>query len=91
MGRFAWEEAVKASINIQVVRIRLVISVDWEHETRMDHIAPAPTITQVGYNTVLFMYKKNECCQSINVYVNNNAKEINPIFPLCRLKINHMT
>jgi hypothetical protein len=25
------------------------------------------------------------------VYVNNNAKEINPIFPLCRLKINHMT
>ncbi len=39
MGRFAWEEAVKASINIQVVRIGLVISVDWEHETRMDHIA----------------------------------------------------
>jgi hypothetical protein len=27
-GRFAWEKAVKASINTQLVRIELVISVD---------------------------------------------------------------
>jgi hypothetical protein len=42
-GRFLWEEVVKASINIQMVRIGLVISVDWEQGTGMDYIAPAPT------------------------------------------------
>jgi hypothetical protein len=61
MGRFPCKEAVKASINIQLMRIGLVISVDWEHGTGMDHIAPSPTayhVTQVGHITVLAMYKK---------------------------------
>ncbi len=42
---------VKASINIQLVRIELVISVNNE-QTGMDHIASAPTthsVTQVGH------------------------------------------
>jgi hypothetical protein len=38
-----WEEAVKASINIQLVRIGLEVSIDWEHGIGMDHIVPAPT------------------------------------------------
>jgi hypothetical protein len=58
MGGFPWEETVKASLNIQLVSIGLVKSVDWEHGTGMDHIAPAsPTypLTQVGYTTMLAM------------------------------------
>jgi hypothetical protein len=38
-----------------------VISLDWEHGTRMDNSAPAPntySMSQVGYNTMLVMYKK---------------------------------
>ncbi len=46
-----------ASLNIQLARIGLVISVEWEHGTGgMDHIAPTPTtnpMTQVGQNIVL--------------------------------------
>jgi hypothetical protein len=60
-----------------------VRSVDWEHGTRIDQISPAPTTypkTQVGYDTVLVMCKENECCQSINVCINNDTKGINPIF-----------
>ncbi len=63
---------MKASINIQLVKIGLVISVDWEY----DHITPttnAYTVTQVGYNTVLVMYKTNAYFLSINVHVNNDA------------------
>jgi hypothetical protein len=47
---------VKASINTQLVRIGLVISLDWEHGTSMDHIAPAATtypMTISGYDTML--------------------------------------
>jgi hypothetical protein len=53
---------VKASINIQLLRIGLLISVDREHGTRMDLIPPAPTtypVTDVRHDTVLAMYKKN--------------------------------
>ncbi len=60
----------------------------------MEHIVPPPTrylLTQVGYNNVLVIYKMNECCQSMNVHVNNNAQEFNLILLLCRLKINLMT
>jgi hypothetical protein len=93
-GRFLWKEVVKASINIQMVRIRLVISVDWEQGTGMDHIAPAPTaypVTQEGYNTVLcFLCINRMNATSPLLCVNNNAKEINPVFVLRRLKINHM-
>jgi hypothetical protein len=47
---------VKASLNIQLVRIGLMISVDWEHVIGMGHIAPVPTtcpVTQVGHTTVV--------------------------------------
>jgi hypothetical protein len=70
-GTFSWEEMVKASIKIWLVRIGrigLVISVDWEHGTRIDHIAPAPTtypVTEVGHTSALAMYKNNECHQSL--------------------------
>jgi hypothetical protein len=60
MGRFLWEEKVMASMNIRQLRIRLVILVDWEHGTGMDHTAPVPTtylVTQEGCNTMLAMYK----------------------------------
>jgi hypothetical protein len=53
---------VKASINIQLLRIGLLISVDREHGARMDLIPPAPTtypVTDVCHDTVLAMYKKN--------------------------------
>jgi hypothetical protein len=39
---FSWEKAVRASIIIWLVRVGLVISVDREHGTGMDHIASAP-------------------------------------------------
>ncbi len=48
---FPREEAVTASINTQLVRNGLVISVDYEHETTIDHIASASAthlMTQVG-------------------------------------------
>jgi hypothetical protein len=83
----------EGSINIQLVRIGLVISVGWEHGTKVDNIAPEPTpyhMSQVGYNTMLAMYEKNECCLSNNEFVNNDTKDNNPVFLLCRLKINHM-
>jgi hypothetical protein len=70
--RFPWEETVKASINIRLVRIGLVISVDWEHGTGMDHIAPAPTtypMIYVSHITMLACIKRIECHQSVNVCV----------------------
>jgi hypothetical protein len=70
-----------------------VRSVDREHGTRMDHIAPAPTtfpVIQVGYDTVLVTCKENERCQSINVCINYDAKGINPHFLMCRLKTKQM-
>jgi hypothetical protein len=84
---------VKASINVQLVKIRIVLSVDWEYGTGMDYIAPASTkypMTQGVYYIVSAMNKKNECHLSMNVCLNNSAKGTNPIFLLCRLKINHM-
>jgi hypothetical protein len=50
MGRFPLEEALKASTRVQLVRIGSVVSDDLKHETRMNHIAPAP-------NTILGVYK----------------------------------
>ncbi len=44
-------EAVRASINTQLVRVGLVISVDLEHGTGMDHMKSAPAthpVTQVS-------------------------------------------
>jgi hypothetical protein len=52
---------VKASINIEPVRIGLARSVNCEHGSRMDLFAPAPTIHlvgQAGYNVMLVMYKR---------------------------------
>ncbi len=49
---FHREEAATASIHTQLVGIELMISVDPEHEPRMDHIASASAthpMTQVGF------------------------------------------
>jgi hypothetical protein len=82
-GATIWAEPIRgtvtASINIELVRIGLVRSVDWKLGTGIDHIAPAPTtypMTQVGYDTVFAMYKESEHCQSINVCINNDTKGI---------------
>ncbi len=83
----------EGSIKIQLVRIGLVISLDWEHGTEGANIAPEHTtyhMSQVGYNTILAIYEQNECCLSNNVCVNNDTTESNSVFRLCRLKINHM-
>ncbi len=40
--KFLGEETIKASINIQLMRVGLVISVDQDYETWMDHIVSAP-------------------------------------------------
>jgi hypothetical protein len=56
-SRFPSKEAVKASINIQLVIIGPVVSVDWEHGTRMDHIASAPATHPV--TQVLLLLRRN--------------------------------
>jgi hypothetical protein len=61
-ARISREETVTASINIQLVRIGLVISVDWQHGTGMNHIAPASTacpMAQVGHTTMLVIVEKS--------------------------------
>jgi hypothetical protein len=35
-------ESSEGFLNTQLVRIKLVILVDWEHDTAMDHIVSAP-------------------------------------------------
>ncbi len=78
---------MKVSVNIQLVRIGLVILVDREHGIGMDHIVSAPTqdpMTQVICTTVLAMYKKKKCHHSIKLYVKNEANETIPTFLLCR-------
>jgi hypothetical protein len=39
---FLWEEAVRASMNIWLIRVGLLISVVQEHGTGRDHIVSAP-------------------------------------------------
>jgi hypothetical protein len=51
---------MEAPINTQPMRIRLAGSVDFELGTRKNLIVPSPTthtMTQVGHNIVLSMYK----------------------------------
>jgi hypothetical protein len=77
------EEMVNLSVNIQLVRIRLVILVDREHGIGMDHIVSAPIqdpMTQVGCTTVLAMYKKKKCHQSIKLYVKMKQMKLFPLF-----------
>jgi hypothetical protein len=54
---------MRASINIQLVRVGLVISVDQEHETWMDHILSAPvtllSLKKVIYCVDRFRLRKN--------------------------------
>jgi hypothetical protein len=53
---FPWGEALRASFNIQLVSVELVISVDQEHGTGIDHIVVCASYTpvaQVGYIIVL--------------------------------------
>ncbi len=68
---FHREEAVTASINTQLVGIGQMISVDPEHETRMDHIASASAthpMTRVGF---IVMRRKVEyyCNVSMCMYL----------------------
>ncbi len=51
---------MEASINTKPMRIGIAGSVDFEHGTRKDLSAPAPTthpMIQVGHDVVLRMYK----------------------------------
>jgi hypothetical protein len=79
-------------INIQLVRIGLVRSVDRAWGKNGPHRACTYYILcdSIRLWTVLVMCKESEHCQSINVCINNDAKEINPVFLLCRLKMNNM-
>jgi hypothetical protein len=88
MGRLPCKETLKVFMNMQLARIKLVMPVDREHGSRMDHTVLEPTtypMTQVGYNFMLAMYKKNECCQSVNVCVNMMQEKFSH-FSLGRLK-----
>jgi hypothetical protein len=52
---------VRASRNIELVRIGLVRSVDFEHESKMDLFTSSTTthpVNQVGYNVILAMNKR---------------------------------
>ncbi len=82
-GQIPLQGNSEVSINIQLAKIPLVMPLDREHRSRMDQIVLSPTeypMTQVGYNFML-MYKKNECCQSVNVCVNMMQEKLIPFFP----------
>jgi hypothetical protein len=79
---------VGASINTQLVRNGLVISVDWEHGTRMEYIAPASAthpMTQVGYLAIQYMYLQLNT-DLITTYICMCVENY-----LCRLERNYMT
>ncbi len=69
---------MKASMNPQLVRIGLVLFVDCEHETGMDHIVSASAthhVTQVVYVAMhRYIMKKNQILlYVIPVYICMNA------------------
>jgi hypothetical protein len=69
---FPWEEAMRGSINIWLVWVVLVVSVDREHGTGMDYIASASAthpVTQVGYIAVLINADYKEYCFSHDLCV----------------------
>ncbi len=56
------EEAGKTSINTQLVRIQLIISVDWEHEIELDQMASATAtlpVTEVGHTAMTDTVEKD--------------------------------
>ncbi len=68
------EGSSEASINIQLVRLGLVILVDQEHGTDMDHIASASAtnhVTLVGYTTVFVNALKKEIWFPFSLPVKN--------------------
>ncbi len=60
---FPWEEAVRASRNIQLIRVGLVMSIDQEHGTRMDHIVShGHTPVAQAIPLCLLMWTEKEHC-----------------------------
>jgi hypothetical protein len=77
--KFTREEAVKTSMNPQLVGIGLVISVDCDHETGVDHILSASAthhVTQVVYVAMhrYIMKKDKILLYVIPVYICMYAK-----------------
>ncbi len=75
---------MRASINTQLVRIELVISVDRDHRSKMDRIESPPAthpVTEVGQAALTVIEeKRNNATIAIVVYVNSDIKETNPFF-----------
>jgi hypothetical protein len=66
---FQWEEAVRASLNIWLVRVGVAISVDQKHGTGMDNVGSAPATHQVGYTAVFVNEDQIEYCHTrVSVY-----------------------
>ncbi len=75
---------MRASIKTQLVRIELVILVDWEHRAGMDCIESPPAthpVTEVGHAALtVIVEKRKNATIAIVVYVNSDIKETNPFF-----------
>ncbi len=69
----------------------LVISVDCEHRTGLEHIALAINhVTQVGHAVMYILLQTLNDIMTL-VYINVCLSKLIFNFPLRRLKINHMT
>jgi hypothetical protein len=64
-------KAMGASINIQLVRVWLVISVDWENGTGMDHIVSATT---TFHDSSRLCYCANQCRLRKNSSIDDNVR-----------------
>jgi hypothetical protein len=77
----------EGSINIRLVRIGQVISIDREHGSRINHIKSAPTthsMTQVGHTAMFVVVEKDYITITVSVYVNKDTKQPNFSSACCK-------
>ncbi len=83
---------VEALQTSQLVRMRLVKSVDYEHGDGMDQFAPALAtcpVAQVG-RTIVHQYSRRKRLNILRIIVYVYCACISDLFFLLRLEINHM-
>jgi hypothetical protein len=92
-GTFSWEEAVRAFINIQLVRVGLLMFVDREHKTRMDHVClhrPHSCDSIRLYHCVYWCGPEKKHCLICSLCVWMIMWELILLIFFNRLRINHM-
>jgi hypothetical protein len=84
-GRFLWEETVRVSINTQLLKIELVISVDQKHGTKIATLSGATAthpVTQVGCTSMTFIVdRRKNVAPIIIVCVEHDMKTNRAILP----------